>query len=854
MHSLELHNNWRIQSSTDVQSNGSDVSTETFNDSHWLSASVPSTVLAVIAGDHLADGSSFDYFYGTNWLNLPGSGPYYPIGKNYSDYEIPPTSPFGHPWWYRTRFEISKDEAYQFADLNLKGVTYGAEIWLNGNLIATPAQTKGTYRQFTFDVTPLLNPGSNTLAILVSPPLKSDLTPNWVDWNITPQDKNMGLWREVFLRFHGPVSINHPFVSSELSFSKKTTANLKITAELKNNSGRSVRGRLWAKTLGFSVYQNVELKPQEIKQFEFKSTDFSELKIQNPKLWWPWQMGRPVMHQLETTFEIDQNISDSKSIEYGIRKVESVLTRDGYRLFKINKKPLFIRGGGWASDILLRFSKDREKKELEYARLLGLNTIRLEGRFEPESFYTMADHMGLLLMPGWVCCGSWQNNADWPKDNYGIARDSLRDQLLELRTHPSMLTFLYGSDEAPPADLEKMYLDAIQSTQWPNPTLSAASSQDTLVGPSGVKMTGPYWYTPPSYWYSDFSKKFGGAWGFNTETSPGVSMPPIESLRRFIPPDHFQNVDDTWNFHMGVNQFTSLAEHQNAIARRYGKSRDIFDFIKKSQVMDYDNHRAMFEAYSVNKYKTTTGIVQWMLNSAWPSLFWHLYDYYLQPGAAFFAVKKANKPLHVQYGLDSREVSVVNSTYEEHKNLHIKAEMIDIDGHIFSSTEHSAAISSDSVRKIAKLREPDTNHCVYFLRLKLLNSLGDEIDDNFYWLSCKKETYDWAATTFMQTPVLSEADFSILESLQNTQLLIRSVSNRDNSAAKVTVTNVGHSLAFFINLRLTNDGHDVLPVDWQDNDFSLLPGESKTINVNTMGQKFSEPLAIHGSAWNVSNF
>ena len=96
----------------------------------------------------------------------------------------------------------------------------------------------------------------------------------------------------------------------------------------------------------------------------------------------------------------------------------------------------------------------------------------------------------------------------------------------------------------------------------------------------------------------------------------------------------------------------------------YGPPRDFDDYNRKAQAMAYDSERAMFEAYSRNKYQSSTGVIQWMLNNAWPSLIWHLWDYYLQPGGGYYGVKKACESDHVMYSYDDRSVDVINSTYQ----------------------------------------------------------------------------------------------------------------------------------------------------------------------------------------------
>src|ERR1035441_6488542 len=161
----------------------------------------------------------------------------------------------------------------------------------------------------------------------------------------------------------------------------------------------------------------------------------------------------------------------------------------------------------------------------------GAEVISVNGARPDQISYNLelCDRMGILVLAGWCCCDHWEKWAQWDKEDEVVAAESLRDQLRRLARHPSVFDWLYGSDNPPPPKIEQIYLDVIKDVEWPNPYQSSATAKKTPAGDTGVKMTGPYEYVPPSYWLLD--TKAGGAHGFNTETSPGPAPPPIESLR-----------------------------------------------------------------------------------------------------------------------------------------------------------------------------------------------------------------------------------------------------------------------------------------------------------------------------------
>ena len=822
-----LHKNWQIQSSCDAKAAGEQISQAGFDASAWHKSDIPATVVGALVTDKTYP----DPDYATNLDSFPGMS--HSNKKLFANEDMPEDSPFRCSWWYRTEFPAPAGSEKNVW-LNFLGINYRANIWVNGQKIADTNDVAGTYRAYDFNISKFLKLGAtNALALEVFAPEKGDLGITWVDWNPTPPDKNMGIWKEVFLTFSGPVAVRNPFVASKLDADYKS-AQLTISAELRNASKDAVKGVLHAELEGIALQQPVELAVGESKIVKFSSEKFPKLKLAHPKLWWPYQMGTPALNTAKLRFEIGKQISDTASVSFGIREVTSELTDKGHRLFKVNGRKVLIRGAAWAPDLLFRWSSARLDADLAYVRDMHLNTIRLEGRLDRDEFFEKTDKLGILVMPGWTCCDAWERWKNWNGDQNRVAAASLRDQITRLRNHPSVFVFLNGSDNPPPSDVEQMYLGIEKELEWPNPVVSSASEQKAqLSGASGVKMTGPYEYVPPVYWLAD--TQAGGAYGYNTETSPGPAIPPRESLEKFIPKEHLWPMDDVWSYHAGGERFTNVNIFTDGLTRRYGEAASLDDYERKAQAMTYDGERAMFEAYGRNKY-TSTGVIQWMLNNAWPSLIWHLYDYYLVPAGGYFGAKKACEPVHVQYSYDDNSVNVVNSTYEALKGMKISAKIYNIDAKEKASRNAALDLAADSSTKAFELPAPEGLSTTYFLKLQLHDAAGKSASDNFYWLSTKPDTLDWAGRSdTVYTPQKDFGDLTGLNTLPKAKLTITKStrSNGSNQWMTVSVVNNGAAVAFMVHPRLTRGkgGEDVVPVLWSDNYFSLLPGEKKSVTV-----------------------
>jgi exo-1,4-beta-D-glucosaminidase len=845
----QLRDGWRLQSACTAHADGPVISQSEFVDEDWIKTSVPSTVLAAQAAAKLIP----DPYYGMNLRSLPGMD--YPIGRNFAKLPMPADSPYRCGWWYRTQFvappSAARDQRFW---LHFGGINYRGDVWLNGKRIADTTVVAGAYRTYDFDVTDLIKAGDkNVLAVETLAPTEKDLGINWVDWNPCPPDKDMGLWGEVDLVGTGAVTLRSPMAVSHFIDDNHATADLTIYAELHNGAAHDVSGVVSGSAAGVHFEQPVRLNAHEDKTVVFTPEQFPSLRIRNPKLWWPYQMGDPHLEHLDVAFTEQGVKADERSVEFGIREVTSELTANGGRLFRINGKPILIRGAGWSQDMLLRTDDHRLDDQVRMVRDMNLNTIRLEGKLETERFFQLADQHGILVMLGWCCCDHWEDWKTWTPDDLNIATASLRDQLLRLRHHASLLVWLNGSDNAPPANVESAYLRVEAETHWPNPTLASASATMTVnAGPSGVKMSGPYDYIAPSYWYVDHHN--GGAFGFNTETSPGPAIPSLASRKLFLPDADVWPPTPAWSLHYGGGEFANLKAFDEAMTAVYARPNSAADYERMAQTMEYDSERAMFESYGKNKY-VATGVIQWMLNNAWPSMIWHLYDYYLDAGAGYFATKKACEPLHIQYSYDDRSVVVVNSTYDSAAQLHASVHVHGVKWNELFSAQADVDAGPDSAQQVFTIPEnlyagPER---IFLIDLTLSDPRGGVISRNFYWVPGTLTTFDWQQTDYTHTPAARHEDLTALTALPPAQLQTSAEiqNTKGERLIHLHLKNTSTVLAFQVHAAArTKDGGLIAPVLWSDNWIELTPGEAADLQAQ-LPEGFTGIPSIQVDGWNV---
>lgn len=832
-----ISENWKMQASEKLgKLDESLISKTNFNTKTWYDAVVPGTVLGSLALKHVIEDPTF----GINMKNMD-------------------TVQFQKPWWFRTTFKLDGTDLSKNISLHFNGINYRADLWINGKKVVGKDAFAGTYRMFTFNVNAFVHPGENTMALKLSQYAYGEYSLGFCDWNPIPSDRSMGIFREVFLEINEGLKIRSPFVYSKVDTATKKNANLYIQAELVNSTAHAIDGVLRVNYELGAVEKKVSVKAGETLSYRFTPEEYPQLKVKNVELWWPNGMGNAKMYSLKTSFVAGNKVIDQIDKKYGIREMRSYLNKDKNRAFEINGKFILVKGGGWADDIFLRDTRKSVEAQLRYIRHMNLNSIRCEGFWgKDENLFDLCDEYGILIMIGYNCIWEWEEYLHKScHEKYGgavndediaLLSESWKDQMLWLRNHPSIYLWMLGSDKLPSPKLELKYVELFKKYDPSRPYTTSAGGAGTeennvvatvplvsdISGPTGMKMMGPYAWTPPHYWFTD--TKLGGAWGFNTETCPGATIPPLASLKKMLPEASLWPIDKTyWEYHTGRNEFTSLDRDINAINSRYGKSSSVEEFSYKAQLNNYEIMRPQFEAFVAHKPKST-GLVQWQLNSAWPKMIWQLYDTYLQPNGSFYGVKKGCAPLHAIYRYGFNDIYLANEDLLEAKGLTVKVRIFDLNSKEIFADQWKGDVKSNISKFIYKIPAIKNLTAVWFLDLRIYDKNNKEVDNSIYWLSEKKDVLDYEAYKKLSwpfyTPTSQFADYTALDKLPKIKLGYTYSYTQDGKFGKISlkVKNPTSTIAFFMFLDVLNPATHlpILPIYWNDNYVTLLPGEERT--------------------------
>lgn len=856
---LLLNKSWQLQSSAKIIKGGDALSKEAVDTKDWYQTSVPKTVLAALVENNVYP----DPYYGDNLKSIPG----YREGRWLSMY---PDSPFYPTWWYRKEFPIPQNMDGKNLTLHLDGINYKANVWLNGVQVADSLNVIGMFGRFEFDITAAAKVGEqNILAVEISAPGKipdityrtkqQEATTGWDDHNPQPPDLNMGIWRDVYVSATGPVTIKHPYVITDLDLPSLDVAHLTVSAELSNVSNVKVVGLLSGQIGTVQFSRDITLSANETKTVTFSPEEFNQLSIKNPKLWWPFPVGPQNLHTAKLEFDINGKTSDVNSVDFGIREVSTYLNDEGWRGYKVNGKKILIRGGAWmTSDMMLQLSERRYDALVRYARNANLNMLRSEGFSirETDEFYEICDKYGIMVT---------QQIFGRSIPNEDLAVGNVKDMILRIRNHPSLMHFLGHDETFPTPTLDEAYKKLIahytpQRTYQPH---SGAFDVDERFETGGTRTgTLELWtYAPPNHYYTH---KEDGAWGFAQSGGIGGIVAPYESMKKMMPAENLWPIqNDTFSFHTVLQKLKYFNAVIHALDNRYGGQQNIKEFCTKAQALNYESARAMYESYARNKYDAL-GITTWKYDAAWPaSITWQYVDWYLNVGGAYYGAQKACEPLHVQYSYDDYSVYVVNSFYEKYDNLKVVATAFNIDMSEKLSNNAIVSVAEDGKTKAFEIVWPEGMSRTFFLKLELFDSGGEKIDDNFYWLSTQSDIIENKGVTrtddgwyFFTSDVKSYSDFKDLQDLAliDVESSFEIKSNGEELTAFVEIKNPTATLAFMVHPVLVNkkDGNEVTPTFWDKNYFSLLPGESTKVKAHFYKRDVKETdVMVKIGGWNI---
>jgi Exo-beta-D-glucosaminidase Ig-fold domain/Glycosyl hydrolases family 2/Glycosyl hydrolases family 2, sugar binding domain/Glycosyl hydrolases family 2, TIM barrel domain len=825
---LVISSDWQLQSVSKTMQTGREISRSNFQPQNWYSATVPGTVLTSLVND----GVYPEPLYGEN--NRPDKIPESLCRTSY---------------WYRTVFVVPKNYAGKKIWLNFDGINYAAEVWVNGKNIGS---IKGAFTRGIFEISSVVKPGKKAaLAVIISPQphpgnphehtLANGMGSNggisaidgptflcsmgW-DWIPAIRDRNTGIWQKVFLSATGPVTLKNPLVTTELPLPDLSSADVAIQATVQNVTDKPQRGMLKGNFGDVTFEQPVEVEANSSKLISLDSTNVPALHVKNPKLWWPNGYGPQNLYTLHLNFEMNGKISDSQDVTFGVRKITYSVPDSENLTISVNGVRIFCKGGDWGMDeAMKRIPRERLEAEIRMHQIANYTIIRnWVGQSTSEDFYELCDKYGILLWDEFF----QPNPGDGPNptdmDAY-IA--NVREKILRYRNHPSIAVWCARNEGFPPKEIDDRLRKLMAELE------PVRLYQPSSTSGHGVNSGGPYSSGHPPRDYYNFGE------AFKTEIG-SASIPTLESIHGMMPEKDWESINDDWAEHDLAKGASGGEGIRKTIEHRYGDVKNLADFVRKAQLLNYETFRAIYEGRNVRMFHPSTGVIIWMSNPAQPSFVWQIYHHDLEPNASLFAVKKACEPVHIQLNEKTGNLMVINNHPETLMDATARIAVYNLDGSVAFEQNVDIKAAPSAATDLGRVTLPAKLSPVHFIKLELRDAAGKLLSDNFYWQALAEHQDDLRDLNALPTITL---DAKIERHDANGKCFL-----------DVTLHNPGSQVALMTHLQLRREPSNarVLPVYYSDNYISLVPNEAKTITIEAAKSelKNEKPLVVV-DGWNI---
>ena len=791
--------NWKVQKASEVTATGAQLTAGAYDDSLWLPATVPGTVLT----SYMKAGALADPNIGDQQLQISDSF-------------------FTADFWYRNSFVVPLEREGHKVWLNFDAINWKADVYFNGTNVG---RIEGAFIRGKFDVTQLVNyGGENFLAVYIirnanpgnvtvqtessaggnggtlgqdNPTIHASI--GW-DWVPTIRGRNIGIYQDVYVTYDQDVQLLDPWVVTKLDLVNKdfSSADLFVKTDVKNTTEAAVEavisGTIQPGGLSFN-------KTVSLAAGESASVDFDKIVMNNPELWWPNTYGGQPLYTAELSLSVGGNKLDSKSFKFGVREYSYDPGSNTERLtIYCNGTRVSGRGGNWGMDDsnLAATDEDYDIKVRLHAEA-NLTMIRnWVGMTNGRAFYDACDKYGIMIFDDfWLA-----NPSDGPAPNdNNMFLANVQDKIKRNRYHAALALYCGRNEGNPPAAL---------NTGMANHTASLDGTR--IYTPHSATMplsgNGPYTVQDPVYYF--------GAATATLHTERGLpNIPALESMKAMLTPAHYWPRDVVW----GMHDFTTgSAQNGNKFMqemRHYSDFNSLEEFVRIAQMVNYDNHKALFAATMAIQ---GNGMLMWMSQSAWPSMVWQTYDYYYDTNAGYFGLKQGSQPINAIWDPQNNDLILVNATPTAKQDLQTVVEVFDISGVLVRKDVYTSNIPADGKLVLGKVKFPPYTSDIKFIRTRVIASGGEQLAEDFSWTNTRAYQDYAVLNRIPKTHVKSE----ILE-VNNEAGIIK---------GKALLSNDTKTPALLVRLKtlIGNTEERVLPVYYDDNYISLMPGESKTIS------------------------
>ena len=856
-----LHAGWQMRESVIAGMDGRAISKVSFQAAEWYSTTVPTTVLGTL----VRHGIYPDPYIGTNNMLIPDASDEHNQRYNLARFSHLPdkSNPWAKPYWFRKEFRLPANYEGKNVWLNLDGLNYRADVWLNGVKIADAKNVAGMFKRFHFEVSSHLNlAGDNALAVLIYPPdhpgdpiheqldgLAGSFGPNsgdgdngrdvtqyctlgW-DWVPAVRDRNMGIWQHFWLESNGEIVVRDPAAFTDVKLPGGKEAAVTIRCLLENSTTKEQSADLLVRISpdGFTgkpiqIRSKTILPAGKTTEIILKPAEYSALVLKNPRLWWPVTYGEQPLYQLNVEVQMNGKTVSLAGSKFGVRSVGTYVSPSGGRVFTVNGRTIRMTGGAWIPDYLMSWSAQRYRDEVRLMAEGNHTVVRVNGCgiVAPEVFYDECDRRGLLVwqdLSRTSITGTYRKDGkkDWcPVDcDPALYLDNMKDCVYRLRGHSSLLVYCGSNEKVPQESVGKpLQNEILPELDGTRPWLASSDENAS-------------WSKEPTYFYSagpyelvrlpEYFRLFGKEPKFVSKNEIGMaSFLPINAVAQAIP--DFAKADNSsfpLNQDFGYHDATAnyFRNGDKIMREDMGEPACIGEYLWMGDLYSNLSYRAMFEA--ANKFRPlNSGTHLWKVNAAWPSMMWQVFDWYLRPNAGYYSMRSACLPLHIQYSADDQGIQIVSTLTAERK-LRAVVSLYSASGIKKYTKEYLTTVTADATIALATLSDFVNDGNLYFLGLDLFDEKGQQVDRNVRWIQIANHFEE------LKSMPIAQVDVKFIGQ--------KAINNETEYTLSVQNTSPVPAVQVFVQVIRGLQGDEVLPCFWSDNAMTLLPGEKREVSV-----------------------
>ncbi len=558
--------------------------------------------------------------------------------------------------------------------LRFGGAFYRARVWLNGVELGLH---EGYFQPFGFDVTDLLRPGENVLAVRCRFPIetgefrrKTAVAGIFADWDCKPYPSvfypnlppptewtvPIGLWQPVSLHTTGPVLIESlnifpTVINPDWQSGRAEAATLKVVAAMRNLTAEQQTAELkveiaphnFVERDAISLYkQALNLAGSEHQTLEFNLT------LPQPRLWFPWTHGEPCLYQAQLTTNNQLPITKP----FGVRDVQAII-EPGRWEWRLNGRRIFPKGSNYVSDFYLnRVIPEGLRRDVELARNANLDLLRVHAHIAPLDFYRLCDEQGMMVMCDFPLI--WTYAFNLPPDEEAAFRVSVQAQVEDmvrlLGSHPGII--LWSMHNEPPWTPDGSFLGGdVHRAEINRPMDEASAARARELDPTRpvIAASGEYdqhlyygWYT--GSWQDNRNLHPTFPTEFGVQALPNLDSPFWATANTNWPVD---SDDPSWA-HAGYQSVFWAGPGVGAPPQ----FATLADYVAASQAYQAFFIRYVIDQWRRKKFDPVGGYIHFLFTDGWPAITWSVLDYYRLPKAGYQALAESSRPVHLSLDVE----------------------------------------------------------------------------------------------------------------------------------------------------------------------------------------------------------